>query len=86
MKKFAINLNSKVKVKLTKAGVDVLRTHYMMYRLPGAPQFKVYTDKDGYYVATLWQLMKAFGGCMLLNSPSLFEGDLVLIDEDQFKD
>lgn len=73
MKKiFRINMNDRVKVKLTKEGKDVLRELYL--ELPEI--------ENEYWVAPLWQLMIDFGPSIERHICS-FEKNNLLIESEQ---
>jgi hypothetical protein len=55
------NLNSSVRVKLTKAGLKHYSTRYGVRREPPA-QPKL--DDEGYYRTELWSLMNDFGSVL----------------------
>lgn len=68
------NINSEVKVKLTKYGLGTLAN------LPGKPSH-LETDTDGWSTWQLWYLMKVFGPFINMGSPLLFETDIEIINE-----
>lgn len=50
-----INLNQKVKVKITKTGRDYLKNH------PYYNKYSISKDKEGFTEFQLWELMGIFG-------------------------
>ncbi|MBN3948453.1 MAG: hypothetical protein HWQ38_19145 [Nostoc sp. NMS7] len=80
-----INLNQKVKAKITDTGkVYLLRRYKRIFGNHNAPKFKLpEEDKDGYSVWQLWDLMGHFGEA--LRFPTLnvvIDPDIELIEEE----
>lgn len=68
-----INLNQKVKVKITKKGRDYLKEINQL----------INRDKDGYTTLQLWELMGIFGETMQHPTFSpVIEPDIFLLEED----
>jgi hypothetical protein len=80
-----MNLNQRVKVKLTQTGRDIFYHQYdelnkQENRIVIAPSFPD-TDKDGYYGTQLWCLFELFGPHISMGKPIpiediIFEGKI----------
>jgi len=61
----SFNINSSVKVKLTKHGKEVYREWFEKLDLPVKQQFQLPTeDEEGYSTWQMWHLMRVFGNEM----------------------
>lgn len=76
--KSPLNLNVPVEVKLTSAGMEVLRKHLEPY-VPTSSLFKAMLDeyqekydKGQFFKLALWELAFLFGGSMAAGGESLF--------------
>lgn len=75
--KLSINMNDKVKVKLTSTGIRLLRVE-----LSNSPTlFEMYTkiDTDGYSEFQLWELMSFFGKSVYNGCETPFQTDIKII-------
>jgi hypothetical protein len=71
-----INLNQKVKVKVTETGRKYLKNHQYYKNYP------VHKDKEGYYLFQFWELMGIFGEAMQLPTITpVIEPDIFLVDD-----
>lgn len=79
-----INLNEKVKVKLTDLGIKILKqdhdkTNELLKQHGGKGNpFILRLDEEGYYETQLWHLMSVFGQHLGSGLDSPFDMDLVL--------
>lgn len=72
-----INLNQKIKVKITKKGREYLKYHDFYYNYP------ITVDEDGFSEFQLWELMGIFGGAMQYPTFSpVIEPDTFLLEDD----
>lgn len=83
-----INLNEKVKVKLTKLGKEVYQKQYddmneILVGMGARPlePTDLASDKEGYVEFQLWDLMKIFGEFMYLGAPPMFKSNLIYMFE-----
>lgn len=77
------NINSDVKVKLTKAGRDL---YFKRYRSTvGFDPPNYYEDKQGYTIFQLWVLMEYFGKEIWHGSPCYFEGNIIYFNTKDFE-
>lgn len=71
-----INLNQKVKVKITKAGNEYFKYHKYY------SSYKIDKGREGYSEFQLWELMGIFGEEMQLPTMNpVIEPDIFLIDD-----
>ena len=76
-----INLNEKVKVKLTKSSHEWLRAEHTRMKYPF--EFKLpELDKDGYSTFQLWDLMNRFGEITFLGCDSPFQDNIIIVGKD----
>ncbi len=84
-----LNMNAKVKVKLTEYGLQVLReNHRVLYATYGRvlPYTEPLVDAEGYCSFQFWVLFQEFGGSIRLGSEPPFE-TMILVDEpDEVRD
>jgi hypothetical protein len=78
-----IDINSNIKVKLTKFGRDTYNEIYAqtMGEYPGNFQ----EDADGYSTWQIWSLMWTFGKYMGPSYPNCFDS-IIMIDENEIND
>lgn len=83
-----MHINDWIKVRLTPAGVEILRQqhemmeHRLMLRTGGtatSSPFTVRTDEDGYTSFQLWDLMARFGPFIGLRKPEPFIGEMIVL-------
>ena len=84
---FKVNVNSKVKVKLTNYGISILKKqHDDLNRsikesgAKGLGEFELFLDKDGYYCTSLWLLMNKFGHAMYMGNDNPFDMNIIIED------
>ena len=82
---FKVNINERVKVKLTQKGINVLKENHnrMNDRLihigdGGLGEFVLETDSEGYTHFQLWDLMSAFGNRLRIGQDPPFETDIII--------
>ena len=88
-----INVNERVKVKLTKLGEEVYQKQYdamneILVGMGARPlePIDLASDEKGYVEFQIWDLMKIFGEFMYLGAPPMFESNLIYLfeyDEEQ---
>lgn len=78
------NVNSKVKVKLTDKGWDILRAdRERMQKLVPTHDWKLPTpDEDGYLTYQMWTFMQMFGPHITMGMMPPFETDIFLVTND----
>lgn len=80
-----LNINDTVKVKLTDAGIAILRKNHdeLARSFPKLGDFKLpIVDPDGYSSFQLWGLMETFGPYMHIGFKVPFETEIVVNDKD----
>lgn len=80
-----LNVNEKVKVRLTDIGINILRSNHdeLKKTFNRLGDFKAPTvDADGYSSFQLWVLMQTFGPHMGLGFNVPFETDIIIENED----
>jgi hypothetical protein len=82
---FKININERVKVKLTSVGKDILYDRHeelnKMIRANGSKglgEFELKTDDEGYTSFSIWELMNTFGSHMHMGLPVPFETEVIM--------
>lgn len=82
---FNVNLNDKVKVKLTNYGVSILKEQHDDLNSfikgtggKGLGDFQLSLNEDGYYETQLWMLMSKFGHVMEMTNESPFELNVII--------
>ncbi|WEZ09567.1 hypothetical protein P5663_06900 [Priestia flexa] len=80
-----VNFNEIVKVRLTKFGIDILKSRHMELNNliqkrggKGLEEFKLKIDDDGYSSFQIWELMSTFGEYMYMSSELPFKADMVI--------
>jgi hypothetical protein len=73
-----VNLNCKVKVKLTTRGEAVIQA---IYSNP-ATDYEVPVDEQGYYHTNLWVLMKDLGILMRPLGAPVIDGDIIVYEDN----
>lgn len=89
-----VNLNDMVKVKLTKAGIQVLAKQHQemvyLHYIQGGKYLDSFTlrlDEEGYYTTQLWMLLDRFSEHMGLAKETVFENnDLYFLEENRKDD
>jgi hypothetical protein len=82
--KVKINLNDKVKVKLTDYGIMLLKKRHdelnKKIKDSGGKgnTFELILDENGYYETQLWSLMEKFGAHCGLAKENPFEIDIII--------
>lgn len=84
---FKVNCNMGVKVKLTPAGVEILRKRRERLNKivasrggKGFGEFELKVDEDGYYKTQLWMLFETFGSSMSVTQDQPFHLDIIIED------
>ncbi|WP_020621024.1 hypothetical protein [Paenibacillus daejeonensis] len=84
--KAGMHINDWVKVKLTDAGIEILRQqhemlHHRLMQQTGrtSQPSNLRTDEDGYASFQLWDLMARFGPFIGLTKAEPFEGELIVL-------
>jgi hypothetical protein len=72
-----LNLNDRVKVKLSPKGIAILQQEYPTMKVP----LKI--DEEGYYSDQLWCLFSVFGPYINLGCVMPFETGIIII-QDQY--
>lgn len=75
-----INMNDKIKVKLTQKGVNILKNKHEESRklCPILSEFELKLDKNGYYEDTLWHLFRDFGEYIMMGCDFPFETNITI--------
>lgn len=79
-----LNINSVIKVKLNKKGIDILKEEHdkMNQLVPGiAGKFQIPVDENGYTSFVLWDLMLTFGKEMNIGGVLPFDTNIEIPDE-----
>ena len=76
-----ININDKVKVKLTERGLDVLENYCSRSFYPNETRKLFYTDADQYHHIALHLLFSAFSETLWHINVPVFENSEIIIDE-----
>lgn len=79
-----INLNSYVKVKLTKLGEEIYSHQYdwAVGRLQNFERPLPASDEEGYIVVELWRLFEIYGKYVSCARDQIFKGDVIYLSED----
>lgn len=80
-----LNLNSVIKVKLTRHGLDIYKAHYeklnfavpFMKPTPTEPTL----DEDGYWTTMLWEFMHIFGNHIYMSAKNVIADNDILVHE-----
>jgi hypothetical protein len=76
-----INLNDKIKVKLTEGAIRILHSHYAAFEKFPTPPKQNLPDQNGISEFQLWEFMQVFGHKMYLGGPPVIEDCLMEIHE-----
>lgn len=79
-----VNLNSYVKVKLTKFGEEIFSHQYdwAVGRLQNFERPLPIADEDGYTVIELWRLFEIYGKYVGCARDQIFKGSVIYLNED----
>ena len=74
-----LNLNDRIKVKLTPLGHDRHRLFHDSCT-PHRPYHPVKQDKDGWSTWQVWSLFQVFGEHLGCGAPLVFEAEMRIVD------
>ena len=81
--KTTLNLNDKVTVQLTQAGIEHYREHYREFIMDLYLDPDEYTsasiDAEGFMTTTLWHLMSTFGSGICMGCDQMFKDNKIII-------
>lgn len=79
-----VNLNSYVKVKLTKLGEEIYSHQFdwAVGRLQNFERPLPAADEDGYIVIELWRLFEIYGKYVSCARDQIFKGDVIYLNDD----
>lgn len=80
----SVNLNSYVKVKLTKLGEEIYSHQYdwAVGRLQNFERPLPIADEDGYIVIELWRLFEIYGKYVGCARDQIFQGALIHLNDE----
>ncbi len=84
-----LNINTKVRIKLTPCGIQKLKANHEELRAscPSIGKFTPpKTDKDGYCEMQLWEIMNTFGKDLYMGNMNLPFETNIQIDDAQFEE
>lgn len=85
MKEF--NVNDYVKIKLTDAGIAILKSRHDDILKPYVGEFKTpQVDENGYTQMQMWEVMQVFGNYMYNGNPNIPFETNIAISEEYLKD
>lgn len=84
----SININDKIKVKLTDYGKELYRGYLAeinaLIRLPISPRVLEF-DENGYTTFQLWEFMNIFGSEMFMGNKNIIEDNEIIYEYDKYK-
>ena len=79
-----LNLNTYVKVKLTKFGEEIYSHQFdwAIGRLQSFERPLPATDEDGFITIELWRLFEIYGKYVACGRDQIFKGSVIYLNED----
>lgn len=81
-----LNLNTYVKVKLTKLGEEIYshQHDWAVGRLQNFERPMTNPDEDGFIVIELWRLFEIYGKYVGCGRDQIFKGSIIYLNEESF--